>query len=429
METVNFKCGHCDSLMGVARQFLGRPVRCPHCQQVVLAPAPAPESLPGDEFFVPPRDEVESIFSPPEEVGDDLFGGPAKTLVEMPPEPLSPERPTTAPATQVGWPPLALDPPAAATPDGPTLTYLGSQAPSPGPATEPMTAPLSPAPAPASPPTETADEGLPAPVVRASKVSRGSGWVLALVIVPLVSYCILATVAIILLRSQLAARPHPLEHLPDLEGDHPGATRGKKKAEAYRVVNPETTELPDHLRVRLGEKLAVGDVEVTPLQVETRRITFDHGGRLQQASEDCLALVLWLRNRSADVTFRPLDRYFARRWKPGDGVGPFTILEMGTRRFHGGPTPWPPPADERLAGQDFDKELKPGETMTTFVCTNPDDHAVKALAGYKGPLTWRVQLRRGLVRWQTSNGVDREDPATVVVGVEFNASDVRKEGG
>src|SRR3954468_5525969 len=41
MQTVNFQCGHCGNLMGVSVEFLGQQVRCPHCQQVVVAPASA----------------------------------------------------------------------------------------------------------------------------------------------------------------------------------------------------------------------------------------------------------------------------------------------------------------------------------------------------------------------------------------------------
>jgi hypothetical protein len=63
--------------------------------------------------------------------------------------------------------------------------------------------------------------------------------------------------------------------------------------------------------------------------------------------------------------------------------------------------------------------------MTTFFCTNPEEHVVRALDGYAGPLVWHVQLRRGLVRWTTRDGVEREDSATTVIGVEFSAADVR----
>jgi len=45
METLTFQCGHCNKLMAVGVANLGQQVRCPHCQQVVIAPSqPAPTS-------------------------------------------------------------------------------------------------------------------------------------------------------------------------------------------------------------------------------------------------------------------------------------------------------------------------------------------------------------------------------------------------
>ena len=115
-----------------------------------------------------------------------------------------------------------------------------------------------------------------------------------------------------------------------------------------------------------------------------------------------------------------------RSWsKRLDDRKPYTCLEMGERKFYGGPLDWSR-KNEFIKGQDVNKELKPGEEMTTFFCTNPDEHAAKALDNYGGPLVWHVQLRRGLVKWTTRDGVEREDSATAVVGVEFSAADVRK---
>ena len=42
METVNVQCGHCGQLLAVSKEHLGQQVRCPHCQQVVVAPLPPP---------------------------------------------------------------------------------------------------------------------------------------------------------------------------------------------------------------------------------------------------------------------------------------------------------------------------------------------------------------------------------------------------
>jgi hypothetical protein len=51
------------------------------------------------------------------------------------------------------------------------------------------------------------------------------------------------------------------------------------------------------------------------------------------------------------------------------------------------------------------------------------DQVGKVLANYHGRLLYRVQVRRGLVRVG-----DREVPATAVVGVEFNDTDIDKSG-
>ena len=38
MQPLTFPCAACGRLMGVGMESTGRPVRCPHCQQVVTAP-------------------------------------------------------------------------------------------------------------------------------------------------------------------------------------------------------------------------------------------------------------------------------------------------------------------------------------------------------------------------------------------------------
>src|SRR6478735_10624710 len=89
MQTVNFQCGHCGKLMAVGRENLGQQVRCPHCQQVVLAPsseAPAPEPEPAPSPFGD-LNEHEDIFTQKSETDDVLFGQHDAPRLEMPREP------------------------------------------------------------------------------------------------------------------------------------------------------------------------------------------------------------------------------------------------------------------------------------------------------------------------------------------------------
>src|SRR5205085_5006316 len=81
METVNFQCGHCQQLLAVNKDHLGQQVRCPHCQQVVVAPLPSPPAAAAPPFpdSVEPTyqyttsEDQDSIFSAPAE-SEDLFG-------------------------------------------------------------------------------------------------------------------------------------------------------------------------------------------------------------------------------------------------------------------------------------------------------------------------------------------------------------------
>ena len=396
MPTVTFLCEHCHNLMGISQEYLGQQVRCPHCQQVVTAPAsiPPPEANPlVPSFPIPNRDEQESIFSSAQESGDDLFGEEPTSQVELPP--LEPRPAAAESPSETG---------SFSLPDTEKALFPSTE--------EPEFSLPHQTPAEDSGPILSGSQGAAAAV--AARSAPGV-WFYALLVVPLISYSILSTIVIIYLKTHRS--PHPLEMLPDLEGDGKGATRGKSSSLHYDIHFPEK-DLPRHLLVPLGGTLAVGDLEVTPCKVEKRRITLRTKGSTQADTplENCLAVELRLRNRSADVFFKPMDRFFTRTWKPnsgGSGAMPFTMLLIGAHRFFGGPIEWKssPVKGERsrehmqsVDGQNYDKELKPGEEMTTFVCTDPADHAVQELARYKGSLLWRIQVRRGLVKWRTARG-------------------------
>jgi hypothetical protein len=261
--------------------------------------------------------------------------------------------------------------------------------------------------------------------------SRGSVWFLALVFVPLVSYAILATIAVFILwnrQQQQQAPPSLFEKLPDVDGDAPGVKKSQKTARLIYDEKLATSPLPENLRVALGKTIQIGDLEVTPLRVERKRLrVFVEGSvRPEPCQYDSLVLHLHLRNVSSDLVFTPLDNYFDRCWKDHKGVPPLTQLEVGPKRFFGGSAVWTPAqskdqrrewVEDRRPGTG---ELKPGEELETFVCTDGQDAGVlHAVTRYHGSMLWRVQLRRGLVNWR-----DREVSATAVIGVEFSDRDL-----
>jgi len=250
---------------------------------------------------------------------------------------------------------------------------------------------------------------------------RGSLFI-ALVVIPLISYSILATIAIVILYLR---PPQPsLEYLPDVEGDFQGAKRQKHASISYERLDPDTA-LPDQLKVALRDSIRLGDVQVTPQRVELGRVKIRHPDQtVDDLPGEVLMLRLTLTNISQDVLFSPNDPYFDRAWRSSQDSKPYTFLEVGERRFYGGALPWQPGqrTEQRpvLEGQVY-QALQPGQSLTTFVCTPPDQAAGKFAGNYKGLLLWRIQLRRGLVR-----AGEREVPATGVIGVQFRAADIEK---
>jgi hypothetical protein len=440
MENVNFQCGSCGQLMAVAPSVLGQQVRCPHCQQVVLAPPTASlrvepggspaGGLPAEpQLSIPNVSEVESIFTSPESNSDALFGGPPRGLVEMPPDPLP--QPTMAP-------PLAQPPPV-----GPMDTTMSFAPPDPGPAgvdvptdPDPAAFALGPGMASGEPASAAVDDdvlarAIPKPKIRPPK-DKG-GWIIALLIVPLISYSILATIAVIYLRFFQAPstnQPHPLEMFPDLEGENPGVRPGKKGKVSLRFHDQlQEKDLPAHLRTTLGKAIQVGDVEVTPLSVEFRKIQFLTPGYKPQPSETaCCLLNLLVKNLSANSAFHPLDPYFERRWAEVKGTSkagmPFTYLTIGNQRYYGGPIRTEEREDrhDTIQGQNLERELQPGESFRTFVCTSPDDAVKEAVERTKQPMLWRVQVRRGLVQTPHRGEV----AACAVVGIEFTRDQIQE---
>ena len=444
MQTVNFQCGSCNNLMGVSCEFLGRQVRCPHCQAVVVAPAaptPATPDPVDTVTFVPsPANHHDDIFAPPEPT-DDLFGAADAPRVELPSPPqeeaaLNGEAAGFSQLNEASGPqesPSAYAPPETALSSSPGTGGVPSWMDSP-----PAASSIAPAPS-----EESHEQTIPHEIRRPR--DRG-GWFVGLVVIPLISYALLATIAILVLwyRFQQAPPPGPnqLDVLPSFDpNDEEHSTHLKLNQKVFnrpRSMDVKTATgplLPERI-TRLGEKLQVGDLEITPLKVDRRIVSvISKGFPAEPSRAPSLLLHLNLKNISSNVVFQPMDSYFDRKWMSKAEQPPLTLLELfepgRTIRFFGGPAEYhPPPAKnsnarppEEVEGANTSRVLHPGEEVETFVCTDGDDKtAVDAVENYRGKLLWRVHLRRGIITVDAHHLV----PVSSVIGVEFTDDDYRK---
>jgi hypothetical protein len=278
-------------------------------------------------------------------------------------------------------------------------------------------------------------EAAPAPTIQTPVRRTSSGNMFPFyVIIFLAPYCLFITAIAVYYYIQWRTTPSPLEMLPDT-GD-PKATKGPRTQVIRRIS--ASTELPPNLRLPLGTPLRIGDLEVTPKKVEQKRLVFKARGssdRADRVEEESLVLHLDFKNISKDSIFRPTDSAFDYKWhdrQDPESVMPYTYLTVAGMRYCG-------PFDRRLSretcvreadnlridyvdGQQKDSAiLKPGETSSTVIVTEPKDQVPSALRAHRGKLVWRVQLRRGLVKTK-----DRQVSATFVMGVEFDKEQIEK---
>ena len=140
------------------------------------------------------------------------------------------------------------------------------------------------------------------------------GWHIALFIIPLISYSVLATVAVGILFFRLKekkSQSHPLEMVPDIDGDHPTNRKGTDWRGEVRFPS-RSTELPAKLKVALGQTLRLGELEVTPETVQRGPIAIKEEGTrgVENPPGQALKLYLKLKNVSPDLAYYPLDNYF-----------------------------------------------------------------------------------------------------------------------
>ncbi len=473
MTPTTFPCPFCGRKMGVGPELLGRQVRCPHCKQVIVAPPaagepraaaappppppavtapPPPPDFP--VFNLPSREGQESIFGETAEAGDEVFGGePARLPVpELPPPVAPPPPPAPAAPVIVQHAPPVAPPPAplpVPTPAAPANPWAGlaqtPTAPPPAVSQQPTPTPLPAAVVEDEPPPEPRrdrrrperdgrdrpsrpERGRPAE----SAAGGGVATLFKIGFFLLAPYALLMTVlavyGLFIRDTGKAPEGHPLSLIPDTRGEFPPAERRKTGKLGVPLDGP----LPPELTAGLGQKVAVGAVEVEPTGVALRRLSvvkvLDSGKKATYALPGkAVVLTLSVRNTSPDLTFHPLDPAFNR--KATDADPPPTQIVVGKNAYAGGAVRWPSEKFEKTVRRAYeaaqegeDQPLGPGESRTYVITSDAKPDVVQAVQGARDTILWRVQVRRGLAEYR-----GREVPVTALIGVEFKASDVTED--
>ncbi len=442
MQTVNFNCPHCGNLMAVGTNLLGRNVRCPHCKQVVRAPAaageplvqtPAPPPVPAPPpdtptFDLPkPLEHHESIFG--ERHDEDLFGSEPLKPTLPPSEPPPVPKPSQAAETIAASPLPAVTAPAPAYVSSTAATLDFS--PTSNGALENRTAerPISSGPA-----------GHVDTVFRPRKAPGDSSTTPAFAWILLVYAAVVTIAAGFFGYQYFIAGPkeqHPYKAMPDVIREYKPA---EKRQMSFQGMPDPKLDIPQELRVKLGGELTIGDLKVQPLYVE--KIANIPATTKYVSAEDkkrpignALVLTMRVRNVSSDSMFCPNDPAFNRAFDRSQPA-PYTALQIQQRYFYG-TFKWPPETGtekEYFVGHEGEElPLKPGEERDTWVTTaatgtRASDRSIKFLQELDPQdevLLWRVQLRRGFVKMRDSSGQDVDISATAVIGVEFQRKDVK----
>lgn len=462
MQPLTFPCPKCARRMGVGLELMGKSVRCPHCRQVVVAPSnapsrPAPDapvlrqttppeaeepSEEGDrpipKFAAAPREGAESIFGEEGIAEDSVFEAPARQKPALVPD-VGPPGMIDFGASEgerIESPGAALNLPAAFIKKDLSQPDFALIAPAEKPASAPPVPP--PAASPAVPyvihpmPGSRGDDvvdpftkfgrpntTLPPPVEKREPPEprrTPSGkyfWPLAL-------YAIVAT--LLAVWGWLRSAPHPFSTIPDFFGQYHAADGKKVSALPVDLNGP----FPDALKVKLGGKIAIGELEFEPLNIEERRTRWEvkaDGGRPREI--ECLVMTARVKNLSK-VAFHPFDPAFNRYANPTEPP-PLTAVVIDGERFPGGPIPWPfvHSGREYIAGQEADESpLPPGQHRTTTLPAIDGEKGKKLLAllkSSKGPALWQVHVRRGFIDYK-----GEYVSVGALVGVEFDASQVKR---
>jgi len=104
---------------------------------------------------------------------------------------------------------------------------------------------------------------------------------------------------------------------------------------------------------------------------------------------------------------------------------PLSGLIVGSKRFVGGPIPWPFSHGVKqtyFVGQEHDSEpLQPGKFRDTIVVSAEGTDVISAVLASKAPLLWHIHFRRGLTTY-----AGEEVSVGALVGIAFEAKDVKR---
>ena len=226
----------------------------------------------------------------------------------------------------------------------------------------------------------------------------------------LVPYAILTTLAILYLLFMQGGRTHPFDMMRDPVPDKAGPKQMMRIKHTY--------PLADHQKTKLGNSIRVGkdgDLVVTPEQV----LLTEDGD---------LKLVLRAKNVSTNTTFDPINEFWLKYDPNKSSNEPYTFLESksgNVGNIYGAYLEYrkkSPNKGETVFGSAV---LGP-EQETTIVLRTPLEYQkshIPLIAKSSDIFTWRVQLRRGFVKYR-----GKDMSATAIIGVEFTGAQIQREG-
>ncbi len=237
-----------------------------------------------------------------------------------------------------------------------------------------------------------------------------------LLILLLTSYASAVTLGLVaLLMSHRGGTAHELESLPDIK---------PLEENEFRFA-PQKMDMPPGHTLELGQSVRFGNIRVEPLRVTRGPVEFVHftgGNEKRPASAPVLKLWLQLTNESTDQLIAPLDAIlmltrsyqsesdtlltnnFVRSQDAEDSQAePLPILDH------------PQTSEWDLKDQQLGHRLKPGESMVTYIPTQPLEGRV-----LEGPLFWRMHFRKGY-HDPSGHGV------TTLIEVALDASQIEAE--